>query len=409
MASRISTFLALLTCCGPSIVMGQEKVPNDPYYKDQVSLHNPGGRITLNTRSEKPSPEEFDTIKGIDLNITKAWGITTGSKSVVVGILDDGFCYNHPDIRDNIWHNPGECGKDSQGFDKEANGVDDDHNGYVDDIIGWDFVFDSPDPDCHVFDGLDKNRIASYLHSMSAMSVIGAKGNNGIGVAGINWDVSMMLLKIGAQGIGMKEKDTARIDCAVKAIHYAADNGARIINWSGFVTDRRPEKLAELRKAIEYASAKDVLIVVGAGNDRMNIDQEENCLYPQCFDTANLIRVAEIDFEGNLYRPPSASRYIGGSNYGTKHVEIAAIGMNYTANIVGGVGTYRLYGGTSSAGPVVSGVAALMLSINPKLTAVQLKSLLMQSVTKLPSLKGKIGSEGMVNAYQAVLAAQAAK
>jgi len=119
--------------------------------------------------------------------------------------------------------------------------------------------------------------------------------------------------------------------------------------------------------------------------------------------------VAEIDFEGNLYRPPSASRYIGGSNYGTKHVEIAAIGMNYTANIVGGVGTYRLYGGTSSAGPVVSGVAALMLSINPKLTAVQLKSLLMQSVTKLPSLKGKIGSEGMVNAYQAVLAAQAAK
>jgi subtilisin family serine protease len=90
-------------------------------------------------------------------------------------------------------------------------------------------------------------------------------------------------------------------------------------------------------------------------------------------------------------------------------VEIAALGQNYSTQIVGGVGTYDLGGGTSCAAPVVSGVAALVLSVNPKLTAVQLKSLLMQSVTKLRSLNGKIASEGMVNAYQAVLAAQAAK
>jgi thermitase len=407
-ATRI-LLLVLLILVGPLLAIGQEKIPNDPYFKDQISFHNPGGKITINTRSYKPSSEEFDAEKGIDLNITKAWAITTGSKSVVVAILDDGFCYNHPDIKDNLWHNPGESGKDSNGFDKETNGVDDDHNGYVDDVLGWDFVFNTPDPDCHVFDGMDKTRVAPYWHSLHAMGIIGAKGNNGIGVAGINWDVSMMLVKIGAQGIGRREKDTGRIARAAKAIHYAADNGARIINWSGFVDDRRPEKLAELREAIEYAASKNVLIVVGAGNDGKNLDLNENCLYPQCFDTANLIRVAEIDFQGKLYRPPASSKWIGGSNYGTKRVEIAALAMNYTTDITGGVGIYALTGGTSNAAPVVSGVAGLMLSVNPKLTAAQLKSLLLQSVTKLPALKGKIGSEGMVNAYQAVLAARAAR
>src|SRR5260370_13423608 len=94
---------------------------------------------------------------------------------------------------------------------------------------------------------------------------------------------------------------------------------------------------------------------------------------------------------------------------GAKRVDIAAIGMNYTTHIVGGVGTYGLGRGTSCAAPVVSGVAALMLSVNPQLRAAQLKSLLLQSATKLPSLKGKDVADGMVNAYQAVLAAEAAK
>jgi subtilisin family serine protease len=253
---------------------------------------------------------------------------------------------------------------------------------------------------------MDKSKITPYWHSLHAMGIIGAKGNNGIGIAGINWNVSMMLLKIGAQGIGRGEKDTARIDRAVAAIHYAADNGARIINWSSFVDDLRPEKLAKLREAIEYAATRDVLIVVAAGNDGKNIDLEENCLFPQCFETANLIRVAEIDFQGKLYRPPSSSKFLGGSNYGAKRVEIAALAMNYTTDIVGGMGTYELTGGTSNAAPGVSGVAAVMLSVNPKSTAIQLKSLLLQTITKLPALKGKIGSEGMVNAYQAVQAAK---
>lgn len=402
-----SAVFVLLLFFGSSALLGQEKIPNDPYYRYQFSFHNPGGKIRINTRSYKPSTEEFDAEKGIDLNIEKTWTITTGSKSVVVALLDDGFCYDHPDIKDNIWHNPGESGKDEDGFDKETNGVDDDHNGFVDDVIGWDFVFDRPDPDCHVFDGMDRTRIAPYWHSLHAMGIIGAKGNNGIGVAGINWDVSMMLLKIGVQGIGRGQVDTARAERAAKAIRYAADNGARVINWSGFVDDTRPEQLTLLRKAVDYAAAKNVLIVLAAGNDANDIGLDENCLFPQCFDTENMIRVAEIDFQGKLYRVEPSSKFIRGSNYGAKRVEIAALAMNYTTDINGGIGVYELTGGTSSAAPVVSGVAALMLSVNPRLTAVQVKSLLIQTVTKLPALKGKVTSEGMVNAYQAVLAAKA--
>ena len=152
----------------------------------------------------------------------------------------------------------------------------------------------------------------------------GPKGNNGIGVAGINWDVSLMLLRIGVQGIRGPEDDLARIDRVTRAIHYAADNGARIINWSGFVPAPPPQKLRELRQAIDYAAKKNVLIVVAAGNDLKDLDDDKNCgNVPACFENDNIIKVAEIDFGGELYR--ATGKFIGGSNYGVKRVDIAAI------------------------------------------------------------------------------------
>jgi|GEM_PF-679376 len=396
----------VLFLCACTPIRAQEKVPNDPFYKYQFSFHNPGGKLTINTRSNKPSLKQFEAVKGIDLDIERAWQITTGSKEVVVAILDDGFCYDHPDIRENLWHNPGESGKDKNGFDKETNGVDDDQNGYADDVIGWDFAFDSPDPECHVFDGMNKTRIAPYFHGLGVMGIIGAKGNNGIGVAGINWDVSMMLLKIGAQGIGSGEIDRLKAERAARAIRYAADNGARIINWSGFVEDSVPEHLRALREAVQYAAKRNVLIVLSAGNSAVDLDADEHCMFPQCFDEENVVRVAGIDFDGQLFRAEPGSRFVGGSNFGRKRIEIAAIELNYTTDIQGGIGIYALGGGTSDAAPVVSGVAALMLSVNRELSAKQLKQLLLESATKLPTLEGKVASGGMVNAYRAVLAAK---
>jgi len=133
-----------------------------------------------------------------------------GSRKVVIAVLDDGFFYNHEDLAGNIWANPGESGPDASGHPKETNGKNDDVNGYIDDLMGWDFAFGDPDPNCYIFDGMRKDRIQTHWHSISALDIVGAKGNNGIGVAGINWNVSMMLLKIGAQGIGRDEKDTIR-------------------------------------------------------------------------------------------------------------------------------------------------------------------------------------------------------
>jgi subtilisin family serine protease len=379
-------------------------IPNDPFFKYQTSFLNPGGKIVIERTSTKSSPVTLDTIAGIDTDITWAWTISTGSKKVVVAVLDDGFFYGHEDLAGNIWANPGESGPDATGYPKETNGLDDDGNGYIDDVMGWDFAFNDPDPDCYIFDGMRKDRVQPYWHSISALGIIGARGNNGLGVAGINWDVSMMLLKIGAQGIGRDEKDAARPGRAAKAIRYAADNGARVINWSGFVSDPSPEALAELKAAIEYAGRKNVLLVAGAGNSGLNVDLPENATYPVCFPDENILTVAMIDFRGELVSYKAGERVLG-SNYGVRNVDIAALDENFTTFLQNGRSSYRLAEGTSNSGPVVAGIAALTLAVRPDLSAAALKKILMDNATRLPALTGKVACGGMINAYTSLRAA----
>jgi len=400
--------LVLAVALAFASVPAERIVPNDPYFKYQVSFLNPGGRLTIERTSSRPSPVTLEAAAGIDPDITHAWTISTGSRAVVVAVLDDGFFYDHEDLAGNVWANPGESGPDATGHAKETNGLDDDGNGYVDDVLGWDYAFDDPDPDCYVFDGKRRDRIQPYWHSISALGIIGARGNNGLGVAGVNWDVSLMLLKIGAQGIGGNEKDTARPGRAARAIRYAVDNGARVINWSGFISDPTPESLAELKAAIAYAGTKGVLLVVGAGNSGLDIDREENFTYPGCFPLDNILTVAMIDFRGDLVRYKAGERQLG-SNFGLRNVDIAALDENFTTDVENGRSTYRLGAGTSCSGPVVAGVAALTLSVNPQLDALALKKILLDSATPLPALKGKVGCGGMVNAYASLVAARAVR
>jgi subtilisin family serine protease len=407
MMKKIVPILAAVVLAFAQAPAGR-RIPNDPFFKYQVSFLNPGGQIPIERTSIKPSPVTLDATAGIDPDITRAWTISTGSGKVIVAVLDDGFFYNHEDLAGNIWANPGESGPDATGHPKETNRIDDDGNGYVDDVMGWDFVFDDPDPDCYIFDGKRKDRIQTYWHSISALGIIGARGNNGIGVAGVNWDVSLMLLKIGAQGIGNGEKDTSRPGRAAKAIRYAADNGARVINWSGMVNDPTPEALAELKAAIEYAGNKNVLMIAAAGNSGLDLDREENFTYPVCFPLDNILTVAMIDFRGGLVRYQAGERLLG-SNFGPRNVDIAALEENFTTDVENGRSAYRLGGGTSCAAPVVTGVAALALSVDPGLSAPALKKILMDTATRLPALEGKVACGGMVNAYKALVAARAAR
>jgi subtilisin family serine protease len=383
-----------------SVGAQQGKVPDDPWFESQVSFHNDGGRYEIDRFSYRASKEVFDIEQGIHLNILRAWEVSTGSKDVVVALLDDGFDYLHEDLTDNIWRNPGESGLDANGLSKATNGVDDDGNGYVDDVIGWDFAFDDPDPDHYIFDGRDQTRVQPYTHSTPALGIIGAKGDNGVGIAGINWDVSMMLLKIGAQGGGLSNTGGIRVMRAAEAIRYAVENGARVINWSGFVPETEEEDIAPLRAAVDYAEARGVLLVTAAGNGAKDNDLAENKSYPRYFENENLISVAEVDFDGGLY--VASGIYVGGSNYGRESVDIAALAQNFSTHTYHNNSVYRLAGGTSSSAPVVTGVVALIMSVNPDLTGLEVKDIIMRTAQRLPALRGKVKSEGMVDAYGAV-------
>lgn len=379
--------------------------PDDPLFPQQTSFHASAGPALLRLSSSSTRVRSVTVAPGVTLDLPRAWSISTGSRAVVVALLDDGFPYAHDDLADNIWQNRGEMGVDSAGLPKAANGRDDDANGFVDDVVGYDFAFDDPDPDPYVFDGMDRSRVQPYLHAVDAMGIIGAVGNNGRGIAGINWQVSLMLLKIGAQGESRTAGDTMRAIRAARAIRYAADNGARIINWSGYVRDTSTRRIALLREAVRYAGEHDVLFVAGAGNDALDNDVDANCLYPQCIDGPAVMRVAELEFDGTLVRYETGGQWRG-SNYGARRVEIAAIGQNFTTTVRHAQSTYRLTAGTSNAGPVVAGVAALMLSVNPRLRPAEIRSILMETATRLPALEGRVASGGTVNAYRAVAAAR---
>jgi len=303
------------SCSGDKRVL-----PDDPYFKWQFALHNPGGKYSLPRTFFRPRMQEVVLNEDVDIDAPEAWQLTTGSRGIIVAIMDDGFHYHHQDLIDNLWHNPGELGVDAEGNPKKNNGIDDDHNGYIDDLVGYDFIFDDADPDPYTFDGKDQSKIAPYNHGTECAGVIGARGNNGRGIAGINWKVSLMFLKIAAQGDPSREDYASRhrVRYAAKAIRYAADMGARVVNWSGMVSRATPEEFEELSEAIDYAGDKGVLLVIGAGNYARNLDEiNEPTTVEDKFNILsqdNILRVACIDLEGNLETYYSQGR-IHSDNY----------------------------------------------------------------------------------------------
>ncbi len=289
---------------------------------------------------------------------------------VIVAVIDTGVNINHPDLNKNIWVNK-----------KELNGkpgVDDDQNGYIDDLNGWDFVHNdnSPFDDGH--------------HGSHVSGIIAAVVGNG-GVVGVAPNVKIMPLK-GLYGYG-----SGMLADLINAIYYAADNGASVINasWGGQMEEL--EESRALREAILYATNHGVLFVAAAGNEALDNDQIP--MMPSSYDVDGILSVAATDQEDKL---------ASFSNVGMGSVDVAAPGVYIASSISWNPqgAEYEIMSGTSMATPMVAGLAALLKSVDPKLTQKQLKKILMESGDSLEALKGRIQSGKRVNTLKALRAVQ---
>lgn len=325
----------------PNYIFRPVVVPNDSRFDGLWGMQN--------TRS----------VGGIDIDADQAWELTKGDRKIVVAVIDSGVDYNHEDLKNNMWVN-----------DAEKNGkpgVDDDGNGYIDDIYGYDFANSDGDP-------MDDND-----HGSHCAGTIGAEGDNGIGVAGVNWKVQIMALKF------LSKSGGGTLDAAIKAIDYGVDMKADILSnsWGGGGFSEN------LKQAIERAEQAGVLFVAAAGNEARNNDSVDS--YPANYDVPNVISVAAIDSEGEL---------ANFSNYGKSKVHIAAPGVDILSTTPGN--GYKEFSGTSMATPHVSGVAALLLANEPQLNYQEIKERLLATAVPLASLNQKVSTGSVLNAYNAL-------
>lgn len=376
-----------------SVVQVQAVVPNDGYFKDLWGMNNTGqngGKVDA------------------DIDAPEAWQISQGSTKVVIADIDTGIDYTHQDLYLNLWINQAEiptglnlADTDNDGLvtfrdlnnvansgkvaDSNANGyidgkdilvnwsdgVDAGKNGYIDDLIGWNFVNNTNDP-------FDDNG-----HGTHTAGTIGAVGNNGIGYAGVSWQVQIMALKF------MDARGSGDLADAAEAIRYAADNGARASNNSwGYTGGKTTDAIAQ---AISYAGTKGHLVIAAAGNDGRNNDTNAKRNYPASFTFTNIIAVAATD---------NKDKKASWSNYGKVNVDLAAPGVGIWSTYPGNY--YSSMSGTSMATPHVTGAAALLWAVNPNLTAAQVKAALLNSVDKLSTLTTLTASGGRLNVYNAL-------
>ena len=322
--------------------------PNDAYFPQQWSLHNEG--------------QTMNAVPDADMDMPEAWDVSTGSRDFVVAVIDTGADYSHPDLGLNIWINTAET---------PDNGVDDDGNGYIDDTRGWDFPADDNDP------------LDDHGHGTHVSGIIGALGNNGIGVSGVNWLVRIMVLDAMSPDGYLYDSDI------VEATYYAADNGADVINasYGGYAYSQ------SAYDAIDYARGKGVLFVAAAGNETNNNDLYP--MYPASYDLPNIISVAASDQDDQL---------ASFSNYGATTVDVAAPGnhtLSTTPTYFYPLG-YDTWEGTSMASPHVAGLAALLMDYYRNFTIYQIKALIETFVDRLPQLSGYVATGGRVNANDAI-------
>jgi subtilisin family serine protease len=331
--------------------------PNDPDFSKQWGHFNNGQPIN-GGRSGKP---------GTDIGALSAWEITTGGSDIVVGVIDTGVDYSHVDLKENMWINDQEI---------PNNGKDDDGNGVVDDVYGYNAVANSGNP-------MDDNG-----HGTHCAGILGAEGDNGEGIAGVNWNVRIMALKF------LSDSGSGRLNDALECVNYAVAMKKRGVNlrvlsnsWGGGGYSRA------LEDAIKRANDADILFVAAAGNDATDNDRHPH--YPSSYNVPNVVAVAALNANDEL---------ASFSCYGAKSVHIAAPGSDIYSCVPGELfgESYMHFSGTSMATPYVSGAAALVLSAEPNLSVKQLKARLLDSAVRVDALRGKVATGGRLNVAEAL-------
>ncbi|MBB1346797.1 S8 family serine peptidase [Pseudoalteromonas sp. SG45-2] len=333
----------------PDYQVSIARTPDDPRFDELWGLNNDG---------------QTGGTADADIDAVEAWDISTGSRDVVVGVIDTGIDYSHSDLASNMWVNSSEIPGD---------GIDNDGNGFIDDVHGINAITDSGDP------------MDDEGHGTHVSGTIGASGGNGIGVVGVNHEVSLVGCKfLDAAGNGSTSDAIKCIDYMVSLKNSGVN--LRVLNnsWGG---GGYSQALAD---AIASSEAADLLFVAAAGND--TIDNDVNPHYPSNYENASVLSVASTDQTDGI------SWF---SHYGLTSVDMGAPGNAILSTTPGE--SYASYSGTSMATPHVAGAAALVLSINPELSTQELKDLLMNSGDANAALQGVTVAGTRLNVNQALI------
>lgn len=361
--ARAQAKFPALTSIVPDRISKTARVPNDPQFVEQYTYQNVGQNIAGQ-----------DGVIDADIDATEAWEKTIGSQDVLISIIDTGVQIDHPDLVANIWINPGEVA---------GNGVDDDGNGFTDDVNGWDFG------------DLDNNPDDVMGHGTAVAGVVGAVGNNNLGVTGVAWNVGLVPLKIADRYgslvlsaiIGAHDYSTMLRE---RGENLVASNNSYGGFDSAFYTDA-PTGFSPERDAIQRFIDSGGVFVAAAGNSSFDNDNPDVTDYPASYKLPGLVAVAATD---------NTDAMASFSSYGAESVDLGAPGVwNYTTAIGS---AYTYISGTSFSSPTVAGAVALLKSYKPNASPEEIRQALIDSVDPLPALQGKVVSGGRLNVNRAL-------
>jgi len=340
--------------------------PNYIWYADEIIPDDPDFGLLWGLNNTGQSGGTVDA----DIDAPEAWEVQTGSSDVVIAVIDTGVDYEHVDLADNMWTNPGETPGD---------GIDNEGNGYIDDIHGINAISGSGDP---------MDDAADIYHGTHCAGTIAAQGNNGIGVTGVSWSSKIMALKfLGETGGGYTDDAVECIEYMVNMKNtYGVNVKVSSNSWGGGGYS------FALRDAINLAKDSDIIFIAAAGNSSTDNDFIPH--YPSSYDCLNIVSVAASDHN---------DQFASFSCYGYNTVDVAAPGVNIWSTKRGD--DYQYMGGTSMATPHVAGLCSLISSQFPSMPYLEVKERLLRTVDTKSQFTDFLASGGRINAYAALTTA----